>query len=577
MRVLLSIPFFLALTSTLAAAQTSTSFELLNDTTPTGGATVATGDFNEDGKPDYVNSAQEMSVRLGNGDGTFRPPVVFGTPGQSIQDISVADINRDGHLDVVTTSYQGISIYFGKGDGTFQTGTPITFSNVFPMSAAVADFNGDGLLDIAVGLTNGAVEIYNNVGGRNFVLAKVINPVSPPNEILTVRAGDVDGNGTVDLAVGTNLAAYVLWGDGKGGFTPVLLTSYPNGSGAYAFVGDLNQDSRPDIMVYHNCSIPQPAGHASSTCTNIDVFYGNQGFQKTFYRTAATSLPIGVYASDLRAVDINGDGIGDIAVSARDQYGSQEGMFFYLGNPDGSFRQTPERYIATSDGVGNFALADFNRDGMMDVVQVLDSAGATEVYLNATNRPPCATSIINPTVTVCSPVDRTYSLAPVNVHATAYDKTTITDLQEYLDGKLFYSGGQVTSLNVTVPASVGTHLFVTKAFDASGVTFRSNRTITVYSGTPGAVCSVAPSSANICLPPGATSHSPVHILANADTRYVPTSSQLYVDGSLVINNQGPTTAIDTYQALSAGTHQLVFKLFDASGIVSTASKSVTVN
>lgn len=282
-----------------------------------------------------------------------------------------------------------------------------------------------------------------------------------------------------------------------------------------------------------------------------------------------------MYVADLRAVDINGDGIGDIAVSARDQNGSQEGMFFYLGNPDGSFNQTPERYIATSDGVGEFALGDFNRDGMMDVVQLLDSAGTTEVYLNATKRGPCATSAINPTVTVCSPVDGTYSLSPVKLEATTYDRTPVTALQEYLDGKLVYSK-PVTTFNMTQAVSSGTHLFVTKAFDAKGISFRSDRFITVYTGTPGSVCAAAPATANICLPFGATSHSPVRILANAETKYVPTASQLYVDGSLVINNQGPTTAIDTNQTLNPGSHQLVFKLFDAYGNTSTASKSVNV-
>lgn len=566
----------LVLTSSLAA-QTRTSFELTNDPAQTGGNTAVTGDFNEDGKPDYIVGGGGLNLRLGNGDGTFQAPIPFGAPGQSVQDLAVIDLNRDGHLDLVALSpYGSVVPYFGNGNGTFQQGTPITFpSNVVPTSFAAADFNGDGLADIAVGLSNGAVQIYTNVGGKNFVPGKTVQVVTPPNEVLTVRAGDVDGNGTVDLAAGTNTTAYVLWGDGKGGFTPVILKTYPNGNGAYAFTGDLNQDSHPDILVYNNCSQPT-AGNGSSTCTDIDVFYGGQGYQKTFYRNAAAALPIGVYASDLRAVDINGDGIGDIAVSARDQNGTQEGMFFYLGNPDGSFSQTPERYIVTSDGVGNFALADFNRDGRMDVVETLSSNATTEIDLNATTRPPCATSAINPTVTVCSPVDHTYSSSPVHLQATTYDTTPVTALQEYLDGTLVYSQ-PVTAFNITQAASLGTHLFVTKAFDAKGVSFRSDRTITVYSGTPGAICSVAPASARICLPAASSAHSPVQILANAETQYVPTAAQLYIDGSLILNLQGPTTTINTTQTLNPGNHLLVFKVFDANGNIYSTSQNLTVN
>lgn len=285
-------------------------------------------------------------------------------------------------------------------------------------------------------------------------------------------------------------------------------------------------------------------------------------------------------------MDVNGDGIADIVDSGiSDQ--TQAGMFAWLGHPDGSFDQTPQRYISNTESNGRLVPGDWNRDGMMDFAQSIGGNSQVEFYFNATDRAPCATSQINPTVTVCQPVDNTYSPSPVRVQADAYDQIPVTALQEYVDNKLVYSE-EMSSFDITLPESLGPHFLVTKAWDTKGVNFRSDRNITVYSGTPGAVCPAAPDSASICLPAGTTSSSPVRILANgyAPTA-VPTAAQLYIDGKLVISDQGycysngncggGTSYLDTTQNLSSGTHDLVFKLWDASGNVYTAERNVTVN
>jgi hypothetical protein len=79
----------------------------------------------------------------------------------------------------------------------------------------------------------------------------------------------------------------------------------------------------------------------------------------------------------------------------------------------------------------------------------------------------------------------------------------------------------------------------------------------------------------------------VQILANGDSGInVPTAAQLYINGSLVVNDQGycnanggctgGTSYVDTTQNLSTGTYDLVFKLWDASGAVHQAEKTITV-
>jgi hypothetical protein len=94
----------------------------VNYSLPTTPRALAIGDFNGDGKPDFVvSSGSSLSLMLGNGEGTFQPAMSFLTGDfSSDYSLAVGDFNGDGNADFAFGGAAGVLILLGNGDGTFQ-------------------------------------------------------------------------------------------------------------------------------------------------------------------------------------------------------------------------------------------------------------------------------------------------------------------------------------------------------------------------------------------------------------------------------------------------------------------------
>ncbi len=106
--------------------------------------TFSIGDFDNDSRLDIVAGAPgKIAVVLGNGNGTFQPPLYFpGDMGAYVPAVASGDFNGDGNLGAaigVRGNFSYVFALLGNGDGTFHATTGVRAS---PSLIAVADFNG---------------------------------------------------------------------------------------------------------------------------------------------------------------------------------------------------------------------------------------------------------------------------------------------------------------------------------------------------------------------------------------------------------------------------------------------------
>jgi hypothetical protein len=290
----------------------------------TGQSASAVGDFDEDGKLDVavakLNNAT-LTVLLGDGTGKFVPAPTnanYATGGFPF-DVASADLDADGHLDLVTADFNSsdVSMYFGDGTGHF-VGPPSPISpqikvGDFPTALDVVDLNLDGFPEVAVTQDKG-VTIVSRFAGRQYMTTKIALTGAPSG----IAAGYIDSDLFPDLVVGDSVAANVRILANKApksGYDFAVGPAISTGSAFGASTdgvqaGDLNGDGKTDVAVeVANGGLLLPQGEPTVRTLIGDGLGG---------LTPGPSVIVGRDPESIELADLNADGTLDIVVADAD-------------------------------------------------------------------------------------------------------------------------------------------------------------------------------------------------------------------------------------------------------------------
>jgi hypothetical protein len=177
--------------------------------------TIAPADINQDGHIDLVvphRDGGQSYVYLGSSAVNFSDTrrIPFGPADATIRVAAAADMNADNLLDIVTVDEnKGVSLYFGQKDQTYSTGVRIADSKIVPYALTLTDLNNDKKVDILVGHVEAPSSVFFNDGaGRNF---KSISFGDSQGTVYGFAVGDFNEDGELDIAAARSDAPNVLY------------------------------------------------------------------------------------------------------------------------------------------------------------------------------------------------------------------------------------------------------------------------------------------------------------------------------------------------------------------------------
>lgn len=384
-------------TATLAAPFSAGSVSLnlpaslpgfgLHPTLPAGylPTSVTTGDFNKDGKMDWVVSNggdNSLWLYLGNGDGTNQMPIIIPCTGTAPVQVIAADLRNTGILDLVVAEVdsQTIGVFLGNGDGTFAPEVTYLVPRP-PLSVAVGDFNGDGHQDIVVGLLgdefSGPLATLSGDGTGKFgppITFLADNTIIGSYAITQIVAADLNGDGLTDLVLidlgGIDFRAGVHSFLSLGDAT-FKDAQFVQGDIAVA-LGDMDEDGCQDAVSVNPLGLVSIAkGSCDGTFNTVGVF----------------DIAVGEQPVSVALADMNGDGHLDV-VAAGAFFGSggvfgQEATNLVIVLPgDGRGSLGVSHLYRSEPSMFGLALTDLNGDGHPDVIVASQDTDTTSVFLN---------------------------------------------------------------------------------------------------------------------------------------------------------------------------------------------------
>ncbi|MBI1852488.1 MAG: VCBS repeat-containing protein [Planctomycetes bacterium] len=338
-------------------------------------------DANEDSRLDLAVAdlgTGAIAILLGDGAGSFTPAAPVPTLDGSFKVVS-GDIDGDGHADLATSDFGSgrVEIFFGDGTGAFRTGPTPTVAQhpEAPVDlGGFADLDEDGHLDLLVSAFGGTIAVFLSDGHGNF-LPPLHYSTSSGQYLSVVSLADVDGDGHIDVlgAATLNDTVFVMYGGGFGDFRPAHSFPFPSPNAPNRILAaDVDQDGHLDLV-----------SSGANTGTNAP-FDDRRGWvqvrrglgARQFSDAVTTTAGVG---SNLRVIsDVDADGWVDLVVANEPTHGDGAGIALLRGASGGSFVAGPS--FQTCVRALSVFPSDFDGDGQPDVAVACGEFGARFSY-----------------------------------------------------------------------------------------------------------------------------------------------------------------------------------------------------
>lgn len=302
-------------------------------------------------------------------------------------DLQLADLDKDGWKDIILADRSAVEnsvhILWGNDKGTFHDRSPVSLPVAYASAIDIADIDGDSIQDIAVAVYrsdeafDSRSPIFFGDGEGGFSKSNHSIPSAGASDVLILQSGK--NNGYQIFITNTQSGSYyeqvltrIYWGS-ENGFDPDNVSLYDIRSGYTAAAADLNNDDYVDLVLLSIVHANQEF-HAG---IGFNILWGGPDGIKNERRTIFNEY--GLY--DVSFADLNRDGyldlLGSVGYSSPD--GDPPGFVIRYGGPEG-FSDQKRDMIESESRPTQHAMADFNKDGFLDVALLIGNKHKISVY-----------------------------------------------------------------------------------------------------------------------------------------------------------------------------------------------------